>query len=142
MFVPQEKLNQCTFTLYDYLKLHAKGNGEKSYFITETETMTYAQAYAVVNGLADSFEALDSSLQVLPRLRMYLSMAYLRLGDADRAESLLLENGGLQLADAREGDRFLDVLYKGIRFAKYGEAEKSVCVPMQFDFIVARKEEE
>lgn len=28
MFVPQEKLNQCTFTLYDYLKLHAKGNGK------------------------------------------------------------------------------------------------------------------
>lgn len=69
MFVPQEKLNQCTLTLYDYLKLHAKGNGEKSYFITETETMTYAQAYAVVNGLADSFEALGIKRGTVVALR-------------------------------------------------------------------------
>lgn len=69
MFVPQEKLYQCTFTLYDYLKLHAKGNGEKSYFITETETMTYAQAYAVVNGLADSFEALGIKRGTVVALR-------------------------------------------------------------------------
>ena len=58
MFVPQDKVKQCSLTLYDYLKLHAKANGGKPYFITETETLTYAQAYSVVNGLANSFEEL------------------------------------------------------------------------------------
>lgn len=134
-------LHQLQDERYAYFARRCLQMAQNSYSVTESifRLLLAEENYQL---LADSFEALDSSLQVLPRLRMYLSMAYLRLGDADRAESLLLENGGLQLADAREGDRFLDVLYKGIRFAKYGEAEKSVCVPMQFDFIVARKEEE
>ena len=67
---------------------------------------------------------------------MYLSMAYLRSGDADKAEETLLKDGGLKLLDFREGDKFLDTLYKGIRKAKYGEKESDITVPKQFDFIV------
>lgn len=86
------------------------------------------------------FHEIDESLQANPRLRMYLSMACLKTGDADRAEQILMENGGLKLLDFREGDRFLDTLYRGIRHAKYGEQESAVTVPSQFDFIVSRQE--
>lgn len=74
-----------------------------------------------------------------PRLRMYLSYAYLKAGDAKQAEQILLADGGLQLLDFREGDRFLDRLYRGIRAALYGEDAKAVLVPEQFDFIVSKQ---
>lgn len=68
---------------------------------------------------------------------MYLSMAYLKSGDAKRAEDILLQDGGLVLLDFREGDRFLDILYRGIRKALYQETGNQVTVPEQFDFIVS-----
>ena len=89
-------------------------------------------AYTV---LIDAFKQLHAPLQNSPRLRMYLSMAYLKAGDAKQAEHILLDDGGLVLLDFREGDRFLDELYRGIRLALYHETE--VTVPEQFDFIVA-----
>ena len=82
------------------------------------------------------FPSLGRSVKSSPRLNMYLSMAYLRSGDADKAEETLLKDGGLKLLDFREGDKFLDTLYKGIRKAKYGEKESDITVPKQFDFIV------
>lgn len=89
-------------------------------------------AYTV---LIDAFKQLHAPLQNSPRLRMYLSMAYLKTGDAKQAEHILLDDGGLVLLDFREGDRFLDELYRGIRLALYHETK--VTVPEQFDFIVA-----
>lgn len=86
------------------------------------------------------FDEIGESLQANPRLRMYLSMACLKSGDADLAERILMENGGLRLLDFREGDRFLDTLYRGIRQNKYGEPAGEAVVPMQFDFIVSRQE--
>ena len=41
---------------------------------------------------------------------MYLSMAYLKSGNAEKAEEILLADGGLVLLDFREGDKFLDKL--------------------------------
>ena len=68
---------------------------------------------------------------------MYLSMAYLKSGDAKKAEKILTENGGLVLLDFREGDKFLDILYRSIRKTVYGEDYYEVIVPEQFDFIVS-----
>ena len=82
------------------------------------------------------FSSLDVELKKSPRLNMYLSMAYLQSGDAGKAEKVLLRDGGLNLLDFREGDKFLDALYKGIRKEKYGEKEDEILVPKQFDFIV------
>lgn len=82
------------------------------------------------------FSSLDVELKKSPRLNMYLSMAYLKSGDAGKAEEVLLRDGGLNLLDFREGDKFLDTLYKGIRKEKYGEKEDEIFVPKQFDFIV------
>lgn len=83
------------------------------------------------------FQKLSSDLQNYDRLLMYLSMAYLKSGNARQAENILLADGGLQLSDFREGDKFLDTLYRSIRKELYDEKDKDIVVPEQFDFIVA-----
>lgn len=92
--------------------------------------------------ITDLFEMISADLKESPRLNMYLSMAYLQAGNADKAEEVLMQNGGLKLLDFREGDKFLDILYKGIRKEKYGEQENEITVPKQFDFIVFKPSEE
>ncbi|MDE5974776.1 MAG: DUF5107 domain-containing protein [Eubacterium sp.] len=86
--------------------------------------------------IIDLFDIVSDKLKLSPRLNMYLSMAYLKAGNVDKAEEVLMQNGGLKLLDFREGDKFLDMLYKGIRKEKYGEKEDKIIVPKQFDFIV------
>lgn len=82
------------------------------------------------------YDLLDEKVKYAPRLRMYISMCYLKTGDAQKAEEILYENGGLDVPDYREGEKFLNNLYKGIRMAKYGENEDDIEVPMQFNYIV------
>ncbi len=82
------------------------------------------------------YDLLDEKVKYAPHLRMYLSMCYLKTGDAQKAEAILYENGGLDVPDYREGEKFLNNLYKGIRMAKYGENEDDIEVPMQFNYIV------
>ena len=105
----------------------------------------YSVAESVINLFMQSgnykeameiYELLDESIKFAPRLRMYLSMCYLKTGDAQTAEDILYENGGLDVPDYREGEKFLNNLYKGIRMAKYGEKEEEIEVPMQFNYIV------
>ncbi|HBN38738.1 MAG TPA: hypothetical protein DD404_04350, partial [Ruminococcaceae bacterium] len=92
------------------------------------------QAYCAV---IDCYNKLADDLKGSSRLLMYLSMAYLKIGDAQKAEDILLSDGGLILLDFREGDKFLDKLYRGIRKALYNENDNDIIVPEQFDFIVA-----
>lgn len=89
------------------------------------------------DALIKEFNLLDTPLKNNPRLLMYLSMAYLKNGDADKAEKVLTGNGGLDILDFREGDRFLDKLYRGIRKKLYNENDSEIIVPEQFDFIVS-----
>lgn len=89
------------------------------------------------DAVIDCFNKLSADLQNNPRLLMYLSMAYLKSGDAKKAEEILLNGGGLVLLDFREGDKFLDKLYRGIRKELYCENYNEITVPEQFDFIVA-----
>ncbi|MDE5985151.1 MAG: tetratricopeptide repeat protein, partial [Eubacterium sp.] len=92
------------------------------------------QAY---DSVINSFHKLTDDLKQNPRLLMYLSMAYLKSGNAQKAEEILLSDGGLVLLDFREGDKFLDKLYRGIRKELYNECYDEIIVPEQFDFIVA-----
>lgn len=85
----------------------------------------------------NSFDKLTDDLKQNPRLLMYLSMAYLKTDNPKKAEEILLSDGGLVLLDFREGDKFLDKLYRGIRKELYNERYDDVIVPEQFDFIVA-----
>lgn len=91
--------------------------------------------------LIEIFSSLHEKLQKNQRLRMYLSFAYLKSGDAGMAEKILTHEGGLNLVDFREGDKMLDVLYRGIRRELYHERGQDTIVPEQFDFIVAITEE-
>lgn len=86
--------------------------------------------------IIELFGIISLELKENPSLNMYLSMAYLKAGNAQKAEEVLMQNGGLKLLDFREGDKFLDILYKGIRKEKYGEKDDEIVVPKQFDFIV------
>ena len=92
------------------------------------------KAYSSVIGC---FDKLSEDIKQNPRILMYLSMAYLKAGDAKKAEEILTGNGGLVLLDFREGDKFLDILYRSIRKTAYGENYNEVIVPEQFDFIVS-----
>lgn len=56
--------------------------------------------------MINSFDKLTDDLKQNPRLLMYLSMAYLKTGNAKKAEEILLSDGGLVLLDFREGDKF------------------------------------
>ena len=91
--------------------------------------------------IVEVFNIISDDLKDSPRLNMYLSMAYLKSGNAEKAEETLMKNGGLKLLDFREGDKFLDILYKGIRKEKYNEKESEIVVPKQFDFIVFKPAE-
>lgn len=92
------------------------------------------KAYSSVIGC---FDKLSEDIKQNPRILMYLSMAYLKAGDSKKAEEILTGNGGLVLLDFREGDKFLDILYRSIRKTVYGENYNEVIVPEQFDFIVS-----
>lgn len=91
-------------------------------------------AYSVV---INSFNKLSAELKNNPRLLMYLSMAYLKSGDVKKSEEILFRDGGLVLLDFREGDKFLDRLYREIRKKLYNESYDKIIVPERFDFIVA-----
>lgn len=80
---------------------------------------------------------IDEKTEVMPRLQMYLSRAYIDIGNAKKAEEILTSNSGLKLLDFRKGDKFLDKLYREIRVELYGEKYKDIVVPKQFDFIVS-----
>lgn len=113
--------------------LHLENN---SYPLAESifSLMLNQQAY---NEIIYEFDNLNASLKNNPRLLMYLSMAYLKIGNATRAEEILTGNGGLNIPDIREGDRFLFELYRGIRKEVYGEQNNKISIPEQFDFIVS-----
>lgn len=107
-----------------------------SYYLAESvfALLLKQKAYSSVIGC---FDKLSEDIKQNPRILMYLSMAYLKAGDAKKAEEILTGNGGLVLLDFREGDRFLDILYRSIRKTVYGEDYSEVIVPEQFDFIVS-----
>ncbi len=109
---------------------------KNSYCLAESvlSLLLKQQAYCAV---IDCYNKLSDDLKGSSRLLMYLSMAYLKIGDAQKAEDILLSDGGLILLDFREGDKFLDKLYRGIRKALYNENDNDIIVPEQFDFIVA-----
>lgn len=90
------------------------------------------------NEIIEIFNQIDKQIQSIARLRMYLSLAYLKSGNAEKANKILTENGGLNILDFREGDKMLDFLYRGIQKALYNKQDDNISVPEQFDFIVSK----
>lgn len=131
------QLNQS----YSYFAIKAVKQMADNYSVCESvfRLLLKGKCY---KDIIDLFDIVSDKLKSSPRLNMYLSMAYLKAGNIDKAEEVLMQNGGLKLLDFREGDKFLDMLYKGIRKEKYGEKEDKIIVPKQFDFIVFKPGEE
>lgn len=131
------QLNQS----YSYFAVKAIQQKTDDYSVCESvfRLLLKGECY---NEIIDLFDIVSDHFKDSPRLNMYLSMAYLKAGNVDKAEEVLMQNGGLKLLDFREGDKFLDMLYKGIRKEKYGEKEDKIIVPKQFDFIVFKPGEE
>lgn len=140
--------NEYNNHLYAFI-LYQLGDENAVYFAAkciDIKNNSYCLAESIVSLLLkqkaystviNSFDRLSAELKENPRLLMYLSMAYLKSGNAEKAEKILLADGGLTLLDFREGDKFLDRLYRGIRKTLYHENYDDVIVPEQFDFIVA-----
>lgn len=140
--------NEYNNHLYAHI-LYQQGSADSIYFAKKClqfNNSSYSLAESVFSLLLKQesyaelialFDKLDCELKTNPRLLMYLSMAQLKIGNAKTAEEILTANGGLNVLDFREGDRFLNNLYRGIRKAIYGEQDSEITVPEQFDFIVS-----
>lgn len=127
------QLNDGNFT---YFAKKAIEQGDKNYSLCESliVLLLNAEEYQTI---IDSFDLIDEKIKSEPRLKMYLSKACLETGNAKKAEEILISDGGLRMLDFREGDRFLDRLYRKIRTTLYNESYKDIVVPKQFDFIVS-----
>lgn len=122
--------------LFTYFAKKAVTLDPDNYSLCESLSMLLIKGEKYADLLACR-EYFGESIKNNPRILMYISKALLEAGNAKEAESTLLENGGLKLRDFREGDRFLDRLYRKIRVALYNESYKEITVPKQFDFIVS-----
>lgn len=129
-------LYQLVDGAFTYFAKKAVTQAPDNYSLYESLTVLMLNA-GEYSAVIDCFEAVDGKIKSMPRLLMYLSKAYLETGNAKKAEEILLSGGGLKLLDFREGDRFLDRLYRKIRTTLYGEKYGDIVVPKQFDFIVS-----
>ena len=87
----------------------------------------------------ECYEKLPADLQAIAMNKIFLITALLNLGRPEEAEAILMENGGLEVPQLREGEGSLSNLYVAIQCAKAekrGEkiAPESVEVPNKLDF--------
>lgn len=86
-----------------------------------------------------AYEAAPAAVQADGRTAMTYAFALLRRGDTDRAEAVLMRDGGLSVTDIREGEISLTNLYLDIARARATAAgldfdPAKVRVPRRFDF--------
>lgn len=87
--------------------------------------MLEAKAY---DALIEGYLLLDPELRAYPKLQMVYAFALLHTGRPLEAEEVLLRDGGLRVADIREGENSLSDLYVRIQVAK-GALENRVVNP-------------
>lgn len=102
-----------------------------------------AFAMALRAGMNDrvvaAYEASPAAVQADGRTAMTYAFALLRQGDTDRAEAVLMRDGGLSVTDIREGEISLTNLYLDIARARADAAGHAfdpaeTDVPRRFDF--------
>lgn len=102
-----------------------------------------AFAMALRAGMNDrvvaAYEASPAAVQADGRTAMTYAFALLRQGDTDRAEAVLMRDGGLSVTDIREGEISLTNLYLDIARARADAAGHAfdpaeTGVPRRFDF--------
>lgn len=106
-------------------------------FVREAlQTMCEGKFYETV---LECWEKLPEDLKEIPMNKIFLITALLYTGRPEEAEAILMENGGLEVPQLREGEGSLSILYQEIQCAKAekrGEkiAPESVEVPNKLDF--------
>lgn len=102
-----------------------------------------AFAMALRAGMNDqvvaAYEASPAAVQADGRTAMTYAFALLRQGDTDRAEAVLMRDGGLSVTDIREGEISLTNLYLDIARARADAAGRAfdpaeTDIPRRFDF--------
>lgn len=102
-----------------------------------------AFAMALRAGMNDrvvaAYEASPAAVRADGRTAMTYAFALLRQGDTDRAEAVLMRDGGLSVTDIREGEISLTNLYLDIARARADAAGRAfdpaeTDVPRRFDF--------
>ena len=91
------------------------------------------------DSLAAFCDALNDRQKQLPRVRLYRAVSAEKRDDLEQAEAILLENGGLEIPDIKEGEISITELWIDIeqkKAARRGEAfdRKTARPPMKFDF--------
>ncbi len=100
-----------------------------------------AELYSDVISLS---RELSPELLHIGRIRLYLVIANIKLGNLDYAESVLWENGGLVVADIREGENIITNIYLDLAEAKAAASgepfDRNECeVPAIFDYRVSQR---
>ena len=89
-------------------------------------------------------QKLSPELLHIGRIRLYLTIASIHLGDLENAERTLYENGGLVVADIREGENIITNIYLDLEEAKAKRDgrpfDRNECdVPAIFDYRVSQR---
>lgn len=87
----------------------------------------------------ECFDALPEHLKILPLFRMLSANIYLHEGKLDEAEALLMQDGGLNVPQLREGEGSLSEIYIGIQLERARRQGRildpdEVKVPTPLDF--------
>ena len=87
----------------------------------------------------ECYEKLPPELKAIPMNKIYYTTALLYTGRPEEAEAILMENGGLEVPQLREGEGSLSNLYVAIQCAKAEKQGKTldpaqVEVPNKLDF--------
>ncbi|MBQ7669601.1 MAG: DUF5107 domain-containing protein [Clostridia bacterium] len=115
--------------------------GDESLAKEAMASLVASEMYGEVMELA---KALEPELLSIGRIKLYLVIASIKLGDLEYAESVLRENGGLVVADIREGENIITNIYLDLEEAKAKEAglpfDRNECeVPAIFDYRTSQK---
>lgn len=105
------------------------------------ELLINAKLYSEALALSEN---VTSRVRSIGRVRLYITIANINTGKIDEAEKVLLENGGLVVADIREGENIITNIYLDIEEAKAKRDgrpfdREEADVPAIFDYRVSQR---
>lgn len=102
----------------------AVGLDQDSYLVKETMKLhIVSQAYAEA---LDFYASLPEAMRQRPMLRYLYADALAHQGEIEKAESIIMENGGLEIPDLREGETSISELYLYIQRQKGKTGETAI----------------
>ncbi len=108
------------------------------------EAMSMLNAAEMYGDVIELSKKIAPELLSVGRIRLYMIIANIKLGDLEYAEQVLWENGGLVVADIREGENIITNIYLDLEEAKAKrdgrDFDRNECdVPAIFDYRVSQR---